>query len=130
MNIKKVSDLLGLSSDTIRYYERVGLIPPVHRNHAGNRDFGERDVAALELVRCFRSAGVSVESLIDYISLCQDGDNQHLEERRAILIVEREKLQKKIDELSAAISRLDYKIDNYEKIMVKEMKSMKNAKQK
>ncbi|MEW4353894.1 stress response transcriptional regulator NmlR [Streptococcus pneumoniae] len=118
MNIKKASELSGLSSDTIRYYERIGLIPKVQRNSAGIRDFSERDLAALEFVRCFRSAGVSVESLIDYISLCQDGEEQHLAERRSILMEEREKLQKKADELLAAISRLDYKIANYEKVMV------------
>ncbi|MTB63917.1 MerR family transcriptional regulator [Streptococcus sp. zg-86] len=124
MNIKKASELSGLSSDTIRYYERIGLIPAIHRNAAGVRDFSERDVALLEFVRCFRSAGISVESLIDYISLCQDGDDEHLEKRRAILIDEREKLQKKADELLTAISRLDYKIDNYDKVMLEKEKRL------
>lgn len=124
MNIKKASDLVGLSSDTIRYYERIGLIPPIQRNSAGVRDFGEQDLAALEFVRCFRSAGVSVESLITYISLCQDGEDQNLEERRAILLDERKKLQEKLDELVSAISRLDYKIENYEKVIVAKEKSL------
>ncbi|MGT2716145.1 stress response transcriptional regulator NmlR [Streptococcus respiraculi] len=128
MNIKKASELSGLSSDTIRYYERIGLIPKIPRNSAGIREFSKQDLAALEFVRCFRNAGISVESLIDYISLCQDGEDQHLEERRAILMDEREKLQKKADELLKAISRLDYKIDNYEKVMVeKERKLFKKG---
>ncbi|MBF0786400.1 MULTISPECIES: stress response transcriptional regulator NmlR [unclassified Streptococcus] len=124
MNIKKASELLGLSSDTIRYYERIGLIPPIQRNSAGIRDFSEQDLAALEFVRCFRSAGVSVESLMNYIHLCQDGEEQHLEKRRAILVDEREKLQKKADELLSAISRLDYKIENYERVIVKKEKRL------
>ncbi|GGE33394.1 stress response transcriptional regulator NmlR [Streptococcus himalayensis] len=118
MNIKKASELSGLSRDTIRYYEKIGLIPPIRRTSAGVRDFSEQDLAALEFVRCFRSAGVSVERLIEYISLCQDGEDEHVEERRAILVDEREKLQKKADELLAAISRLDYKIDNYEQVLM------------
>ncbi|MER0122645.1 stress response transcriptional regulator NmlR [Streptococcus sp. ZJ93] len=122
MNIKKASELSGLSSDTIRYYERIGLIPPIRRTSAGVRDFSEQDLAALEFVRCFRSAGVSVERLIDYISLCQDGEDEHVEERRAILVDEREKLQKKADELLAAISRLDYKIEHYKAIILEKEK--------
>ncbi|MGT2799207.1 stress response transcriptional regulator NmlR [Streptococcus marmotae] len=122
MNIKKASELSGLSSDTIRYYEKIGLIPPIRRTSAGVRDFSEQDLAALEFVRCFRSAGVSVERLIEYISLCQDGEDEHVEERRAILVDEREKLQKKADELLAAISRLDYKIKHYKAIMLEKAK--------
>ncbi|MBF0777662.1 stress response transcriptional regulator NmlR [Streptococcus cuniculi] len=123
MNIKKASELLRVSSDTIRYYERIGLIPRIGRTSAGIRDFDEQDLAALEFVRCFRSAGVSVESLIDYIGLCQDGEEAHLEERCAILVAEREKLQKKAEELLSAISRLDGKIAHYESVIVKNISS-------
>ena len=65
MNIKKVSEQTGVSADTIRYYERIGLLPRVRRNKSGVRDFSEQDIAALEFIRCFRSAGISVESLIE-----------------------------------------------------------------
>lgn len=65
MNIKKVSEQTGISADTIRYYERIGLLPRVTRNKSGVRDFSERDIATLEFVRCFRKAGMSVESLIE-----------------------------------------------------------------
>lgn len=114
MQIREVSMQTGLSSDTIRYYERIGLIPPVLRNAAGIREFSEQDVAALEFVHCFRTAGMSIESLLNYLSLCQDGKDQHLEERQAILVAERGRLQKKMDELVTAIQRLDCKIDYYE----------------
>ena len=74
MNIKSASDLLGISADTIRYYERVGLVPPITRTATGIRDFQDYDIEALEFIKCFRSAGVSVDSLVDYMSLYQKGD--------------------------------------------------------
>lgn len=74
MNIKSASDLLGISADTIRYYERVGLVPPITRTATGIRDFQDQDIEALEFIKCFRSAGVSVDSLVDYMSLYQEGD--------------------------------------------------------
>ncbi len=61
MNIKSASDLLEFQSWMIRYYERVGLVPPITRTHVtGIRDFQDQDIEALEFIKCFRSAGVSV----------------------------------------------------------------------
>ncbi|MGZ7259702.1 MerR family DNA-binding transcriptional regulator, partial [Streptococcus pyogenes] len=62
MNIKRVSELVGVSADTIRYYERIGLLPTITRNQSGIRDFTEQEIKVLEFVLCFRKAGVSVES--------------------------------------------------------------------
>lgn len=112
MNIKKVSEITGVSADTIRYYERIGLIPPVSRNESGIRNFSEQDVNVLEFIRFFRGAGVSVESLIDYIGLVVQGD-QTIEARLAILQNEKEDLQARIDGLQKALDRLNHKIDNY-----------------
>lgn len=116
MNIKKVSDLTGVSADTIRYYERIGLIPPVTRNQSGIRDFTEREIGLLEFVRCFRKAGVSVEALIDYVALLEEGEGTE-EARLAILKEQAEKLDARLAELNAARERLAYKIDNYEEVI-------------
>ncbi|WP_203268194.1 stress response transcriptional regulator NmlR [Streptococcus uberis] len=117
MNIKKVSELTGVSADTIRYYERIGLIPPVTRNQSGVRDFSDRDISVLEFVRYFRGAGVSVESLIDYIGLVEQGDST-IGARLAILQEEREKLEERVSKLQAALDRLNHKIDNYQNKVV------------
>ena len=113
MNIKKVSELTGISADTIRYYERIGLIPPVTRNQSGIRDFTEREIGLLEFVRCFRKAGVSVEALIDYVTLLEEGEGTE-EARLAILKEQAENLDARLEELRAARERLSYKIDNYQ----------------
>lgn len=117
MNIKKVSELTGVSADTIRYYERIGLIPPVTRNQSGVRKFSDRDISVLEFVRYFRGAGVSVESLIDYIGLVEQGDRT-IGARLAILQEEREKLEERVSKLQAALDRLNHKIDNYQNKVV------------
>ena len=116
MNIKKVSEVTGISADTIRYYERLGVMPRVTRNQSGIRDFTEREIGLLEFVRCFRKAGVSVEALIDYVALLEEGEGTE-EARLAILKEQAEKLDARLAELQAARERLAYKIDNYQELI-------------
>lgn len=112
MNIKSASDLLGISADTIRYYERVGLVPPITRTATGIRDFQDQDIEALEFIKCFRSTGVSVDSLVDYMSLYQKGDETR-EERLGILEEEKKKLEERLSQLQTALNRLNLKIKLY-----------------
>ena len=123
MNIKKVSEQTGISADTIRYYERIGLLPRVRRNKSGIRDFSEQDIATLEFIRCFRRAGMSVESLIEYMSLVEEGDGTE-EARMHLLEEQRDKLAARIDELQATLKRMDYKIENYKKTILAKEKSL------
>ena len=117
MNIKKVSEQTGLSADTIRYYERIGLLPRVRRNKSGIRDFSEQDIATLEFIRCFRRAGMSVESLIEYMNLVEQGEGTE-EARMHLLQEQRDKLDARIEELLATRNRMDYKIKNYQNILL------------
>ncbi len=116
MNIKEVSQVTGLSADTIRYYERIGLIPKIARKSSGVRDFVENDVAVLEFIRCFRSAGMSIERLIEYMGLVQAGDNT-VKARIVLLKEEQEELRSRLVEIQKALDRLDYKIENYQTIL-------------
>ena len=81
MKIAEVSERYGISSDTLRYYERIGLIPPVNRNESGIRDYNELDIRRVEFIKCMRSAGLPIEVLIEYIGLVQQGD-QTIEARK------------------------------------------------
>ncbi|MDO4398218.1 MAG: MerR family transcriptional regulator [Oscillospiraceae bacterium] len=113
MTIKEVSEKYGISSDTLRYYERVGMIPPVERTEGGIRNYGEDDIKWVELVLCMRSAGLPIEAIIEYVRLSRLGDStfkarlELLSEQREALISQKEK----IDEM---LSRLNYKISKYE----------------
>ncbi|HFI0147735.1 TPA: stress response transcriptional regulator NmlR [Streptococcus suis] len=116
MNIKEVSQVTGLSADTIRYYERIGLVPKIERKSSGVRDFSENDVAILEFIRCFRGAGMSIERLIEYMGLVQDGDNT-VKARIVLLKEEQEELRSRLVEIKKALDHLDYKIENYQTIL-------------
>ncbi|BCP57146.1 MerR family transcriptional regulator [Streptococcus suis] len=116
MNIKEVCEVTGLSADTIRYYERIGLVPKIARKSSGVRDFAENDIAILEFVRCFRSAGMSIERLIEYMGLVQAGDST-VEARIDLLKEEQEELRSRLLEIQQALDRLDYKIENYQTIL-------------
>ncbi|MCB7037242.1 MerR family transcriptional regulator [Eggerthella sinensis] len=113
MKIAEVSKEYGLSADTLRYYERFGLLPNVTRTASGIRDYSEQDCARVQFVKCMRAASVSIEALIEYMALMDEGDAT-LEARKALLEEQRELVRGRIAEMQAGLDRLDYKIDNYE----------------
>lgn len=116
MTISEVSKKYGLSQDTLRYYERVGVIPKVHRTEGGLRDYSEEDCGWVELVKCMRSAGLLVEMLIEYVRLTQAGDAT-IPERRQLLAEQRKQLEQQLQVIQDTIGRLDYKISRYDEAM-------------
>lgn len=126
MTIKEVSKKYGISQDTLRYYEKVGIIRPVTRKN-GIRQYGEQELANIEFVICMRSAGVSVETLIQYIQLFEQGEGTETM-RRQLLIDEREKLKNKIADMNAALEKLNYKIDVYYKEIIEKEKTLLHKK--
>ena len=126
MKIMEVSEQYGISSDTLRYYERIGLIPPVNRNGSGIRDYTELDIRRVEFAKCMRSAGLPVEVLIDYIGLVQQGD-QTIEARKEILMEQRELLVARMAQMQKTLDILDHKIEVYEKAVLKKEKAMIQA---
>lgn len=118
MTITEVSKKYGLSTDTLRYYERIGLIPPVTRNSSGNRDYTENDCKWVKFIKCLRSAGLSIEILSEYVELFQKG-NDTISERKELLFEQRNQIAEKINELQETLSFLDQKIDGYEERMLK-----------
>ena len=88
MTITEVSKLYELSADTLRYYERIGLILEVNRNKGGIRDYTEENCRWVEFAKCMRSAGIQIEALIEYVTLFQQGDPTR-EARKQILIEQR-----------------------------------------
>lgn len=113
MTIAEASRKYGLSADTLRYYERIGLIPPVPRTKSGIRDYDEASCQWIELMRCMRAAGVQIEALAEYVRLYQLGE-ETWEDRRALLADQREKLRARMEEMRQSLERLDYKISLYE----------------
>ena len=114
MTIKEVSEEFGISQDTLRYYERVGLIPPVTRTSSGNRDYQESDLGWVEHAVCMRNAGVPIEALIEYVKLYQMGDTT-FEARRQLLQEQYDALREQKEQIEATMKRLAYKVSRYEK---------------
>ena len=117
MTIAEVSRKYDISADTLRYYERIGLIPPVPRTRGGLRDYGEESCGWIQLMKCMRAAGVQIEALIEYVDLFQQGD-ANLDARKALLVEQRDQLVSRMAEMQASLDLLNQKIDRYEQGMM------------
>ena len=124
MTIKEASQVTGVSADTLRYYERIGLIPPVPRNESGIRNYDEASIGWINFIKCMRGAGLPIEALIEYVALCKEGDKTEAS-RKAILIEQRDILQQRIESLQKTLVKLNYKIDNYGHLTQEAIKNIK-----
>lgn len=113
MTIAEVSKIYELSQDTLRYYERIGLIPAVNRNKSGIRDYNEEDCRWIEFIKCMRAAGLPIEVLIEYVALFQRG-YETIDARKQLLKEQRALLAQKMEDMRKTLERLDYKIERYE----------------
>ena len=123
MTITEVSRKYNLTADTLRYYERIGLIPPVNRSNSGIRDFTEEDCNWVQFIKCMRGAGLSIEVLIEYVKMFQEGDST-IKARKELLIEQRNQLADRIEEMKETLDRLDKKIDGYEERVLKKEKEL------
>ena len=124
MTIKEASQVTGVSADTLRYYERIGLIPPVPRNESGIRNYDEASIGWINFIKCMRGARLPIEALIEYVALCKEGDKTEAS-RKAILIEQRDILQQRIESLQKTLVKLNYKIDNYGHLNQEAIKNIK-----
>ena len=113
MTIKEVSEQLEITQDTLRYYEKIGMIPPVTRTEGGIRDYQEKDIAWVKLATCMRSAGLPVKVMIDYLNLYKQGDST-IQERCNLLKEQRTKLLEQKKQIEDTLEKLNYKIAKYE----------------
>ncbi len=118
MKISEVSEQFGLSVDTLRYYEKVGLIPPINRTDSGIRDYSELDLKRVDFIKCMRTAGLPINVLTEYFALVQQGD-ETIEARKEILQEQRAQLVAKMAELQETLDLLNQKIQGYENAVLK-----------
>lgn len=118
MTIAEVAKKYDLTPDTLRYYERINLLPNVARTAGGIRDYSEEDCRWVEHIKCMRLAGVSVETLVEYVALFHKR-KETIPARKKLLLEQREQIVAKIAELNAVLERLDWKLDGYEERMLK-----------
>ena len=116
MTIKEVAEKYDISADTLRYYERVGMIPKVTRRPNGIRDYQESDLGWVELAICMRSAGLPIEVMIEYVKLYKEGDNT-IPARLELLQEQMNVLKEQKAQIESTVERLAYKISKYEESM-------------
>lgn len=117
MTIKEVSEKYHISADTLRYYERVGMIPPVPRTASGIRNYGHSECGWIELAICMRGAGLPIEAMIEYVKLSKQGDST-IAARLELLQHQKDKLLAQQEQTAQTLARLSYKISVYEEALV------------
>lgn len=115
MTISEVSEKYGVSQDTLRYYERIGLIPKVPRKRSGVRDYDEHSCGWVRFICCMRAAGVQIEALTEYVALLEQGDSTRTA-RKSILLKQRNSLARRLTDMQACLARLDHKLQGYDNI--------------
>lgn len=113
MTIKEVSEKYNISQDTLRYYERVGMIPQVHRTGGGIRNYQEDDLGWVELAICMRSAGLPIEVMIEYVRLYMQGDST-IPDRLKLLLDQKAALETQMADTQRMLDKLEYKISRYQ----------------
>lgn len=122
MTIREIAAKTNMSTDTLRYYERIGLLPPVPRNAAGIRNYDEYFV---NFIKKLKASGMSLEHIIDYIRLAEKGDAT-IQERKKLLAEARETLLDKINSLQLVAELADYQLRNYENLLQPETYALLN----
>lgn len=116
MTIAEVAKKHSLTPDTLRYYERIGLLPNVARTAGGIRNYSAEDNNWVEYIKCMRTAGVSVDTLVKYVALFHQGKSTI--PARKQLMEQREQIVAKIEEMNAVLAKLNWKLDGYEERML------------
>lgn len=122
MTIREIAAKTNMSTDTLRYYERIGLLPPVPRNAAGIRNYDEYFI---NFIKKLKASGMSLEHIIDYIRLAEMGDAT-IQERKKLLAEARETLLDKINSLQLVAELADYQLRNYENLLQPETYALLN----
>ena len=125
MTIREIAAKTNMSTDTLRYYERIGLLPPVPRNAVGIRNYDEYFVNFNNFIKKLKASGMSLEHIIDYIRLAEMGDAT-IQERKKLLAEARETLLDKINSLQLVAELADYQLRNYENLLQPETYALLN----
>ncbi len=105
----------GLSDDTLRYYEKAGILPGIARLPNGHRQYSQHDLDWLQFVLCLRSTGMPLKEIRTYRELMEKGDSTVME-RKVLLLSQKEKILCELETLQGALSRINHKIEYYDSL--------------
>ena len=115
LKIAEAAEATGLTPSTLRYYEKIGLIPHVDRASGQVRKYTEENLGWIDFIKCMRGAGLSIDSLKEYTEMYREGDST-IEARKELLDEERQKLIEKRAEIDDTITKINVKIAHYDKV--------------
>ena len=109
-SIQEVSKKTGLTSHTLRYYEKEGLISGVERTQGGFRQYTDEDLERLGLICCLKNTGMSIQEIARFVQLTHEGDHT-LEERVELLRAHRERVLEKMAEMQKHLDKVTWKLN-------------------
>lgn len=112
-SIGQVAKITGLTTHTLRYYDKLGLLPTVGKNSAGLRRFTDDDLRWLNILECLKSTGLQLKDIKHYIDLSKQGDNS-LQERYQIFLKQKQRVEEEMLKLKSNMEKLEFKIKYYE----------------
>lgn len=112
--IGEVAKKFNVNISTLRYYDRMGLIPNLEKSESGNRIFNEEAISGLITIECLKQSGMSLKDIKTFIDWCKEGD-ESLKDRLEMFLAHREALQSQIKELEDTLSYINFKVDYYTK---------------
>lgn len=117
--IKEASEKVGMSSHTIRFYEKQGLLPLLKRDETGYRSFSDHDIEWLDFISCLRKTDIPITELKKIMDLTLEG-NHTIQERKVILLAHREAMLEKQRELDLAFKKIEKKLRYFDDLEKKE----------
>ncbi|WP_156314053.1 MerR family transcriptional regulator [Companilactobacillus kimchii] len=112
-SIGQVAEKTGLSSYTLRYYDKEGLMPFVHRDDNGRREFTENDMDFVDLISCLKETGMSLKEIREFVNMSMEG-NVTLEQRLAMFKKQRDEVMCQIAQSKKYLEKLDHKVKYFE----------------
>jgi DNA-binding transcriptional MerR regulator len=110
-SIKETSEQAGLSEDTIRYYEKIGLLPRAERKANRHRVYRPEDIQTMKLITCLKKTGMSLEEMKPYLQMSRDSDLEDFPDEREMLLNHRKKIEAQIISLQQIVDFIDEKME-------------------
>ena len=127
-SIQDVSNKTGLSTHTLRYYEKEGLISDVERSQGGFRQYTDEDLERLGLIRCLKNTGMSIQEIARFVQLTHEGDHT-LEERVELLREHRERVLERMAEMQEHLDKVTWKLNFFSEKLKSYQAEQKKEKQ-
>ena len=109
-SIQEENNKTGLTTHTLRYYEKEGLISGVERSQGGFRQYTDEDLERLGLICCLKNTGMSIQEIARFVQLTHEGDHT-LEERVELLRAHRERVLERMAEMQKHLDKVTWKLN-------------------